>query len=65
MKYRKQLERVLRPVVNGHHALLSYEIYKDKHNPDEHETVAALNRLTEEEKAKSFFQSDFLWYVAL
>ena len=56
--------KMLRPIVNGNQAILSYEIYHLKTYPNEHITVRTLNELVEENKADVFLKDNFVWYVA-
>ena len=53
-------KKVKRPESN---AILSYEIYSLKSLLDEHTTIKTLNELVAENKAKSFYYNDFLWYA--
>ena len=56
---------VPRPVINGKQAILSWEIYHDKTNPDEHTTIKILNELVGEGKAIRLFNQGYYWYCLI
>ena len=51
--------RVRRPAPQ---AIIAYEIYKDKLNPNEQETVHALKELEKEGKLELYFFKELVWY---
>lgn len=60
---RFEKKTILRIEKNGMQAILAWEIYHDKANPNENTTIRILNDLVKEGKVESFFYNNYLWYA--
>ena len=56
-------ETISRQEKNSKQGVLAYEIYGNKANPTEKETITALNELVTEGKTTTFISYDFVWYA--
>lgn len=56
-------EKLIRPVIGGHQAVLACEIYSEPQNPDEHQTIRSLNALISEGLVEIIWRTSTPWYL--